>query len=188
MSATIAIALLFASHPNAELPEPRATELMGKVREVGGGVGGRPKAVLIADDGKELTLYGQDDGADDELRRLSGVRIKVRGLMDHPRVPHGPHVLVETYEIVDVGGGVVPSLGQLASIELDNGPRLLFVEDGGRAHLLPQGWGKKMRRHVGARLWMVGSMRKGQFAPERFAILRAAPTPGAAQTKSDPKP
>lgn len=85
--------------------------------------------------------------------------------------------MVQDYKILDVGAGVVPELGMIAAVNIEGKSRLLFVSENGQASLLPNGWARKMKRHVGAKIWMVGKQKDGQLKPTRFAILRSvAPT------------
>src|SRR5438067_1756224 len=100
----------------------------GKVREVGGGLRGASQALLVADDRSEVVLHGASEADEEELRRLAGVRVKVFGVKTDPR-----SVKVERYEIVDVGGGVVPRIGHVALLELGGKPRLIFVSEDGKA-------------------------------------------------------
>lgn len=170
---SLVILSALASHPASALPTPKSVELVGEVREVSGGPMGRSRAVLLAD-GEQYTMHGIDSATAEELTRLSGVRIKAFGLLNDPRLPRGHHVLVQRYAIVDVGKGVVPRIGVIATITVDGKDRLIFVDDEGRADPLPKGWGKKMKRHVGAKIWLVGSGEGASFKPRRFSILRGA--------------
>ncbi len=163
-----------SGHPASAVPRPKTVELRGEVREVSGGKLGKSRAVLVVEDGEEYTMHGMDSATGEELTRLAGTKIEAFGLMNDPRLPRGNHVLVQRYAIVDVGKGVVPRTGVIAQMEIGGAMRLLFVDDDGRADLLPEGWGKKMSRHVGARIWMVGSGEGASFKPLRFSILRGA--------------
>jgi hypothetical protein len=169
----IALAVLLFAHPPSSVPSPKPIELFGEVKEVHGGPGG-PRPLLLIEGG-EYHLHGAGDLADAELVRLAGAKVRIFGVTGDPRVPRGKHVLVERYEITDVGGGVAPRIGWIARIELDGAGKLLFVDHHGNADLLPDGWMKKMEKHVGAKAWMVGERSGSKFQPQRFAILRTAP-------------
>jgi hypothetical protein len=165
------------AHPSSALPRPEPVSLVGQVRAAAGGGAGRARVLLVTKNAEEFEIHASDRGDAAELERLAGVKVKVRGIKNDPRLPRGRHVMVEGYEIVDVGKGVVPELGTIASLETSQGAKLLFVNEMGQAALLPDGWAKKMSRHVGAKIWMVGQRKGDRLRPKRFAILRAAPTP-----------
>lgn len=182
MSAATLVLMLSATlaAQSGEALGPKPVDLVGKVREVGGGPGGQAQAVLVLDDGSEWTLWSTDPEAQGELVRLSGVRAHFRGHLGDPRFPGTNAVSVSRYEIVDIGKGVVPRIGHLASLVLDGKTRLLFVDEAGTAELLPEGYAEKLMKQVGAKLWMVGNKSGERFQPMRFAILRsAAPKQGA---------
>ena len=151
----------------------------GKVREVAGGPAGRPQAILVADSGHHV-LFALDPAFANELRRLSGLVVRVTGVTGDPRAAAKDDILVDRYEIKEIGKGVVPRVGRLALLRVGGQQsRLVFVDERGEADLLPAGWSRKMKRHAGAKVWMVGRRdRDGSFRPQRFAILRA-PTPVA---------
>jgi hypothetical protein len=167
----VLVLLLSLSAHAPATPKPEPVELVGEVKEIGGGPDGS-RALLVAEGG-DYQLHGAADPADAELVRLAGAKIRIFGFTGDPRLPSGRHVRVERYEIVDVGGGVVPEMGHIAKIELGGRTRLLFVSQSGIADLLPEGWGKKMMQHVGAKVWMVGSRQGKEFSPQRFAILKS---------------
>lgn len=172
MMATAPFALLFALSAHAPAtPKPKPIELVGEVKEVSGGAGTSRALLLI--EGGEYQLHGLANPSRNELVRLSGAKVRVYGITGDPRIPRGKHVLVERYEIVDVGGGVAPRVGRIAKLEMNGATRLLFVDESGVADLLPAGWGKKMMQHVGAKVWMVGSRNGKGFQPQRFAILKS---------------
>lgn len=166
----LALLLSLSAHAPS-MPKPEPIELVGEVKEIGAGPDGS-RALLVSESG-DYQLHGSAEPADAELVRLAGAKIRVYGITGDPRLPSGKHVRVERYEIVDVGGGVVPQIGHIAKIELGGRTRLLFVSEGGIADLLPEGWGKKMMQHVGAKIWMVGSRQGKEFSPQRFAILKS---------------
>lgn len=170
--------------PLPSAPQPTNVELEGKVREVRGGQGTATQAILELDDRRSFALHGQAALDEVELRNLAGARVRIRGIKDDPRLQAGSHLLVLGFEILDVGGGVAPRLGRLARLSLGGKERLLFVEDSGRASLLPAGFAAKLGRSVGARVWMVGTESGNELVPTRFAILR--PSAEAPKNESDP--
>lgn len=174
MSVLSLVLLTTLGHPSSAAPRPKPVELVGQVRAAASGPGGRARVLLVTKDAAEHELHTAATADHAELERLAGVRVRIKGISGDPRIPRGRHVLVDGYEIVDVGEGVVPELGTVAELELNGKPRLLFVNDKGQAALLPKGWATKMRRHVGAKLWMVGKRKGAELRPTRFAILRAA--------------
>lgn len=175
MSVLLVLALTSIAHNPTHLPDPVSVTLEGEVREIGGGVGGSPRAQLKLDDQSTLVLHGRTPPDSDELRRLAGIRVRIVGVKGDPTLPRSD-VRVAQYEILDVGGKVVPRIGSLALAKLDEGPRLLFVDEQGQAEVLPETWLKKMEPHVGAKLWVIGSSsRPGRLTPSRFGILRPGP-------------
>ncbi len=169
LTLTLGVTLAVASPPQ---PTIRPISVQGQVREVGGGPGGRPQALLIGVDTRHV-LTALDPDLRIELRRLAGAVIKVSGVVGDPRVAAKDHVLVDRYEIVEIGKGIVPRVGRLAMLQVGPQERLVFVDESGQADLLPQGWSRRMRRYAGAKVWMVGRRDKdGSFRPQRFSILR----------------
>ena len=175
MSIVSFILLSTIAHPPSAVPRPKPVTLVGQVRSAAGGAAGRARVLLVTKNAEEFELHTAARADGDELERLAGVKVEVRGVRNDPRLPRGRHVMVEGYEIVDVGNGVVPELGTIASLDMNGAPRLIFVNRKGQAALLPAGWAKKMQRHVGAKIWMVGKRDGERLRPTRFAILRAAP-------------
>lgn len=167
-----------SASPHALAQSPARLEAAGKVREVSGGIGGQADVILQLDDKSELVLHGRDPADDDELHRLAGVRVKIDGLTGDPLLPPGNHVRVIKYEILDVGRGAPPRVGTMAQLLLDGKPRLLFVDDRGRAELLPAQWLPKMERLVGAKMWIVGSSSGADLTPSRYGVLRPGPKAG----------
>lgn len=163
---TLVLLSALSGHLASAVPRPKTVQMRGKL--------GKSRAVLVADDGDEYTMHGIDSETGEELTRLSGVKIEAFGLLNDPRFPRGYHVLVQRNRIADVYKGVFPRTGVIASVEMGETKRLLFVDDQSRADLLPQEWGKKMNRHLGARIWMVGSGKGASTKPLRFSILRGA--------------
>lgn len=186
---SIALVLALSVLSETPMPQPAKVELVGKIREVGGGLRGGPQALLVLDDKSDRVLHGASDLDDEELRRLAGARVRVFGVENDPMMPRGNHVRVDRYEILDVGGGAVPRLGRLAELELEGKQRLVFVADDGRAELLPASWYKKMSKHVGARLWVVGDRAPGkaELTPVRFAIIRPGPKSAITDDQPDDK-
>jgi len=162
--------ILFAcSAALAAGPEP--VEQRGEIRTVK--VGPSTRAALIVGDDTTI-LAARRAGLDEELQNLDGATVVVTGYRDPGLRPPGADLVVESYEIVDVGDGRVPRLGRLAALAVDGETKLLFVDEAGRADVLPESWKKRMLEHVGAKLWVLGRRaRDGSYTPTRFQILRA---------------
>src|SRR5687767_7859747 len=128
---TVLFALMLSLSAHAPSPKPQPIELYGEVKEAAGGPG-TSRALLMVEGG-EYQLHGFAEPSENELKRLSGAKVRIYGITGDPRIPRGKHVLVERYEIVDVGDGTVPKIGQIAKIELNGGTRLLFVDAAGNA-------------------------------------------------------
>jgi hypothetical protein len=143
---------------------------VGTVREVAGGPG--PRAELAAEDGQRYVLRGRTPDDDAELRRLAGVKVRLFGASEPSQ-----RFAVDHFEILDVGGGVVPVLGTIAALEGE--ARLLFVDERGRAAFLPAGFASKLKDQVGAKVWVVAKPSGDKLAVSRFAILRPGPGPRA---------
>jgi hypothetical protein len=183
MSVALAVLLSVVGHNPSPIPAPVKIVAVGKVREVLSGEGGKPQAVLQLDDKSELVLHGREPTDDIELIHLAGVRVRMNVVRGDQMLPRGNHVRVDSYEILDIGGGVVPRIGVIAAFEMNGKQRLLFVDDLGRADLLPEGWSAKMSKHVGSRAWVVGTKEKVELIPTRFAILRPARTTESAEVQ-----
>ena len=182
LTLTLGVALALASQPPA--PQIRPISVQGKVREIGGGPGGRPQALLVGADARHV-LTALDPDLRIELRRLAGAVIEVSGVVGDPRVAAKDHVLVDRYEIIEIGKGIVPRVGRLAMLQVGTDRRLVFVDESGRADLLPEGWSRRMGRYAGAKVWIVGRRDKdGSFRPQRFSILRG---PRKEQQRGAPK-
>jgi hypothetical protein len=140
----------------------------GEIREVSGGPLGRGQ-VQVKTDKKTIKLRTARAELSQELQRLNKMRVRLEG---HS---HETHFEVLGYRILKHSSGEVPQVGHFAGIELNGQYRILFIYADGNAALLPIGWAKKMRRHVGAKAWMLGEPRDGQLTPRRFGILRPKP-------------
>lgn len=178
MRERVLLTLLVALAPASSALAAKPTTVSGTVREVAGGPAGQSAVELKTDDGRTLSLRGRTPPEEDELRRLSGVKVRIEGMVDENVAGI---VQVERYEILDIGGGVIPRLGMLAAIDLEGQRRLIFVDEQGNADLLPTGWTAKMAKNVGAKMWMVGARKGKSFQPTRHAILRPSPKAPAAQ-------
>ncbi len=182
LAATIAGQSSQPAPPDRAAPRPVALE--GRVREVAGGPGGRPQALLVTEDAQQYRLHALDAGFRGELRRLAGLQVRIHGVLGDPRVARPETVLVDRYEILAVSRGKAPRIGRLAMLAVGDQKRLVFVDESGRADLLPRGWSRKLSRHAGAKVWMIGRHAKdGSFRPQRFSILRAAPKPETESSK-----
>lgn len=154
---------------------------VGTVREVVGGPSSR--AELVAEDGLTYLLMGKTVDDEAELKRLAGVKVRLGGV-----AAASNKFLVERFEILDIGGGVVPKLGVIAELGPDR--RLLFVDETGQAAFLPAGFTSKLKDQVGARVWVVGKPRGDRLQVSRFAILRprAAGPPASSVPSPSPVP
>ena len=161
-------ALILLNAAPALADEPFIAE--GKIREVTGP--GRSRAMLVTADNKSFTLESPSAGLKEELLRLSGVTVRLRSQPRAADTPEGVPLQVQGYEILDVGGGVVPTIGYLAMLETGTESRMLFVTEDGRASLLPKTWTSRLVSHVGAKIWLVGQKDKDELRVKRFSILR----------------
>lgn len=188
MSLVVALALTVLQEAPLPAALPERVTIAGKVREVGGGVGGASKVLLVLEDNHQVELHPASAGDEVELQRLAGARVRVIGVRGDPLIPAGDHVRVDRYEILDVGGGITPRIGRIAELTLDGKVRLLFAGEDGVAELLPESWNLKMKRHVGAKLWVAGNRSevKGELTPSRFAILRPVPKADPAVEEKTP--
>ncbi len=149
---------------------------VGTIREVVGGPSSR--AELAAEDGATYVLIGKTADDEAELKRLAGVKVRLHGV-----AAASSKMMVEHFEILDIGGGVVPKLGVIA--ELAGDKRLLFVDEAGSAAFLPAGFTAKLKDQVGAKVWVVGTPKGDSLRVSRFAILRPrAPAAPPAPTKT----
>jgi hypothetical protein len=156
---------------------PDRVEQRGEIRTVK--VGPSTRAALVQGDDTKV-LAARRPGLDEELQNLDGATVVVKGYRDPGLRPPGTDLVVESYEILDVGDGRVPRLGRLAVLALGEETKLLFVDEAGRADVLPESWKKRMIEHVGAKLWVIGRRASdGSYTPTRFRILRAGPEDGA---------
>ncbi|MBK8014682.1 MAG: hypothetical protein IPK13_25435 [Deltaproteobacteria bacterium] len=156
--------------------EPQLVEVEGTLRSMRGPLNDTSVLMRVERSAPttapNLTLHGDRQDLEVELRRLAGARVRVVGMQNDPRRPSPEHVYVERYEILDVGHNEVPRIGHLATLDLDGKARLLFVDERGLAQLLPEGWAKKLRNHAGAKIWLLGTTIEGRLIPKKFAILK----------------
>ncbi|NJK90118.1 MAG: hypothetical protein HC923_12520 [Myxococcales bacterium] len=150
---------------------PIEVEMKGVLQTVKDGPSTR--AVLKINDDETLVLASRRKDLEEELKNASGATVVIEGHRAKALLPPGVDLIVEDYRILDVGDGQVPRLGQLAVFDAPEGQRLLFVDETGRADLLPESWNKRMMNEVGARLWILGRRDGRTFVPVRFRILRA---------------
>lgn len=176
-----ALALVGALPTAAAAQDPAPYLAEGKIREVTGP--GRSRAMLVTDDRRSFTLESESAALREELVRLSGVRVRLRAQPRATDAPEGVPLQVEAYEILDVGGGVVPTIGHLALLEAGTERRLIFVTEDGRASLLPKTWTDRLVSHVGAKIWLVGQKDKDELRVKRFSILRVPPKGAATPPK-----
>jgi len=137
----------------------------GIIKEVSGGPMGRGQ-VQLKSETKTIKLRAATAALGQELQRLNKMSVRLKG---HTK---SDHFDVLSYTLLKHSSGETPSLGHFAGMDLNGKYRILYVYSDGRAALLPIGWAKKMRRHVGAKAWMIGEPRDGQLTPRRFGILR----------------
>ena len=60
MLATLGILLVLPTQAPPALTTPTVVEAVGKVREVGGGIDGKSRVFLNADDGSKVELHGSE--------------------------------------------------------------------------------------------------------------------------------
>lgn len=162
--------VLIALVPSLALAHGDDTRV-GTIREVVGGPSSR--AELACEDGQTYVLIGKTAEDEAELKRLAGVKVRLGGV-----AAASTRFMVDHFEILDIGGGVVPKLGVIA--ELAGDKRLLFVDEAGNAAFLPPGFTSKLKDQVGAKVWMVGASRGDRLQVSRFAVLRPRPNAVAA--------
>lgn len=180
MRSLLVLSLLMPTLATAQGAADGTAAWVGTVREVVGGPSSR--AELAAEDGQTYVLRGRSADDDVELRRLAGVKVRVHGLLEP-----SSRVAVDRFDILDIGGGVVPRLGTLAALAGE--ARLLFVADDGQATFLPAGFTAKLKDQVGARVWLVGTQRGEKLQVSRFAVLRPGRAPASASpTRPAPIP
>ena len=149
------------------LSTPNAVSMTGTIKSVSDVP--KPKTLLIRDDGSQWTLHpGKQLGAS-ELTRLSGARVSIAGWTEDPRVPRGQHVWVDRYKIKEIGG-ISPRVGHIARLHLENRELFIFVDEQGRANVLPKNWVRRRQYSVGSKLWIISA--SGAFKPIRYALLR----------------
>jgi hypothetical protein len=136
--------------------------ITGKVR-LTRAVGG-PLVYIVAADVR-VRVEGDLKG---EVARLQSARVEVLGRRE------GDLMHVSAYRIVDVGGGVKPTVGLL--VETASG---LALSDGEGAviplSLNPRGR-RRLQGKAGAKLWVSGRMLPtGELKVQRYGILRDPP-------------
>lgn len=123
-------------------------------------------AVLRTDDGRSLGLAGP---LEDELRRLSGIRIRVEGRAAGTAV--GPGLEVEAYELLDVEGRT-PHLGIL-----DRGEDGAWVLQRDEEEPLSVVGLPDDRVREGMKIWVVGRTGDdGRFRVESYGVVAPAPS------------
>ena len=142
--------------------------LEGVIKEKSGGALGQSRLRFKMQD-KSITLRGHTPALQKELGRLNKMTVRIKAY-----AREGHHEVL-SYELLRHKSGEVPRIGRIAGMQVGGEYRILFVSSDGEAALLPSGWVKKMRRHVGAKTWMIGAPRDGQLTPRRFGILRPGP-------------
>ena len=160
--AALGLALLAPLPAQADTP----TVLEGMIKEKSGGPLGKARVQLKTAE-KMITLRGHTPSLHKELSRLNKMNVRINAL------PKKGHHEVLSYELLSRSSGEIPQTGHFAGMELNGQYRILFVSSNGQASLLPIGWAKKMKRHVGAKAWVIGEPRDGQLTPKRFGILRS---------------
>ena len=139
------------------------------VREVSGGPAGKARAILRTPAGEKFELRARPPLTTNELLRLAKITIEAQVTkLDR----EGRVATVESYEIVALPDGQRPVVGRLVLAATKAGPRLTFVDADGKALYLPRGWSRKLSRHDGAKVWMLGTLNYGVLRPKRFGILR----------------
>lgn len=147
-------------------------ELKGEVRVMKAGPTTRS---VLESGGKNYVLTTYDPHTAEELRRLGGAVIRVQGVKSEASLPPGDQLLVRSYRIMDVGDGRIPEVGTVA--RMAGSDQLLFVQDSGLAHRLPDSWSRRMKKLVGAKLWLLGEVTDDRMRPIRFQVLRSPPSP-----------
>jgi hypothetical protein len=170
-AAPLIACLLIPALASAESVVPETLVLQGVVREVSGGPGGKARALLRTEAGQKYELRARPPLVAQELLRLSKITIKA---LVTPLDRSGRLVMVESYEIVALPGGQRPRIGHFATKESKGRKRLMFVDGEGNAVYLPQGWTRKLTRHAGSKVWVLGTPEDGVLRPKRFGILRPA--------------
>lgn len=165
----------------AQAPEAPAHEiLLGPVRVAGNAL---RQVVSVVVEGKPVKLQGELLA---ELARLSSVVVEVVGSRQNGAFQ------VETYRIVDVGGGAKPLVGELVAV----GSTGLALRDGDGSSIplsVPPRNKKRLLQKLGAKVWVHGkTLVTGELKLLRYGVLRepaASPDPqGAADTNHQPSP
>ena len=139
--------------------------LEGQIKVVSGGRFGQAQ-VQLKTDKKTFKLRAISASLGHELERLNKMKLSVEG------EKKGTEFEVSKYTIMTQSSGKTPKIGHFAGLDLNGEFRILFIYTNGDAALLPIGWAKKMKKHVGSKAWMLGEPRDGQLTPRRFGILK----------------
>jgi hypothetical protein len=149
----------------AARPDPEEAPPAGALRTAEGVVGvtgtdAWSLAILRTDTEGSIGLTGD---LEEELRRLSGIRIRVEGR--RAATPAGPGLEVTGYRLLEVEGRT-PHLGILHRDEEDRW--VLRPEEGDDLRLsgLPED-----RVQEGAKIWVVGPISDGRLAVEGYGIV-----------------
>ena len=139
--------------------------LQGQIKVVSGGRFGQAQ-VQLKTEKKTFKLRAKTASLGHELERLNKMKLSVHG------EEKGTEFEVSKYTLSAQASGHTPQIGHFAGLDLNGQYRILFVYANGDAALLPIGWAKKMKKHVGSKAWMLGEPRDGQLTPRRFGILK----------------
>jgi hypothetical protein len=170
-------ALITATYPQvcSWAGDGELASVTGQVKGSSGGPGGQTALALVRPGLDDLRLQPRLAELAEELQNLAGAKLLLRGLLT--KSGEMPYFVVYAYTILEVSGGVKPRTGMLTAMKLQGSELLLFVDDSGEAHLLPEGWKRKLSHLKGARVWMIGDQAVNQFEPRRFAVIRVKRNP-----------
>jgi hypothetical protein len=124
---------------------------------------GAPAVSLVVDNTEVFALRGE---LADEVAKLQGARVEVIGTRDETRF------VVRNYHIVDLGGGVRPTLvGSLVA----NGDGDVALSDGPGTPI-PLAASPKLKRRllplIGGKVWVIGEkLVSGELKVTRFGVL-----------------